>query len=251
MLLRGLLLLLQDVDWEFEEGAADDDVAMGGSDEEGMDDDPGYRKQLGEQGSREERERGREMTLAAHKTACKLCRAVCCWLVCVCCCVRPVPAHTRSACCCTHRWTACPANTGLEGDEEEEEEEAKRAAKEDEAAAPAAPDGAPDGAAAAAAGADAAGAAADGAGAPDGGAGDGEDGMEEDEEFDADEDDDLLLEGDEDDFDADDLDRLAAETEVREWRWGRRRPRIDGHARCGRLEHCASLHRHAMTSSSC
>lgn len=39
---------LQDADWEFAEDAADDDLAQGASDEEGLDDDPGYRKELGE-----------------------------------------------------------------------------------------------------------------------------------------------------------------------------------------------------------
>lgn len=43
------LLALQDVDWEFAEEAADDDLEQGASDEEGLDDDPGYRKELGEQ----------------------------------------------------------------------------------------------------------------------------------------------------------------------------------------------------------
>lgn len=41
-------LLLQDVDWEFQDQAADDDVDQGASEEEGLADDPGYRKQLGE-----------------------------------------------------------------------------------------------------------------------------------------------------------------------------------------------------------
>lgn len=41
--------VLQDVDWEFAEEAADDDLEQGASDEEGLDDDPGYRKELGEQ----------------------------------------------------------------------------------------------------------------------------------------------------------------------------------------------------------
>jgi hypothetical protein len=35
------------VDWEFADEAADDDLAQGASDEEGLDDDPGYRKDLG------------------------------------------------------------------------------------------------------------------------------------------------------------------------------------------------------------
>ena len=37
----------QDVDWEFAEEAADDDLEQGASEEERMDDDPGYRKELG------------------------------------------------------------------------------------------------------------------------------------------------------------------------------------------------------------
>lgn len=41
------ILDVQDVDWEFAEEAADDDLEQGASDEEGLDDDPGYRKQLG------------------------------------------------------------------------------------------------------------------------------------------------------------------------------------------------------------
>jgi hypothetical protein len=38
----------QDADWEYNEDAADDDLDQGASDEEGLADDPGYRKQLGE-----------------------------------------------------------------------------------------------------------------------------------------------------------------------------------------------------------
>lgn len=37
----------QDADWEYNEDAADDDLDQGASDEEGLADDPGYRKQLG------------------------------------------------------------------------------------------------------------------------------------------------------------------------------------------------------------
>jgi hypothetical protein len=43
-----MLCVLQDADWEYNEDAADDDLDQGASDEEGLADDPGYRKQLGE-----------------------------------------------------------------------------------------------------------------------------------------------------------------------------------------------------------
>lgn len=48
------LCVLQDVDWEFQDDHADDDMDQGASDDEAQPDDPGYRKQLGE------RNRGRK-----------------------------------------------------------------------------------------------------------------------------------------------------------------------------------------------
>lgn len=40
--------MLQDVDWEFQDDRADDDMDQGASDDEQQPDDPGLRKQLGE-----------------------------------------------------------------------------------------------------------------------------------------------------------------------------------------------------------
>lgn len=48
MVCHAVSCCVQDADWEYNEDAADDDLDQGASDEEGLADDPGYRKQLGE-----------------------------------------------------------------------------------------------------------------------------------------------------------------------------------------------------------
>ncbi|KAF8060620.1 hypothetical protein HT031_004797 [Scenedesmus sp. PABB004] len=58
-------------DWEFEADHDDDDLAQGASDEEGLDDDPGLRRELGIEGDEEEEEekKKREAELAADAEA--------------------------------------------------------------------------------------------------------------------------------------------------------------------------------------